>query len=71
MLLDQRLFLLDDSQYAAFVACLDAPVESTEALKKVLTAPSLLGAVTLIHTQPLYADHDLSMFDSSRPVLDD
>lgn len=39
-LLDQRLFLLDDSHYAEFVACLDAPVEPTEALKKVLSAPS-------------------------------
>ncbi len=39
-LLDQRLFLLDDSRYAKFAACLDAPVEPTEALKKLLTAPS-------------------------------
>jgi len=40
ILLDQRLFLLGDSRYAEFVACLDAPVEPTEALKKVLTTPS-------------------------------
>ena len=39
-LLDQRLFLLDEARYAEFVACLDAPVEPTEALKKVLSAPS-------------------------------
>lgn len=39
-LLDQRLFFLDDSEYAEFVACLDAPVEPTEALGKVLFAPS-------------------------------
>ena len=39
-LLDQRLFLLDDSRYAKFVACLDGPVEPTEALKKVLTTPA-------------------------------
>jgi uncharacterized protein (DUF1778 family) len=39
-LLDQRLFLLDESRYAEFVACLDAPVEPTEALKKVLSATS-------------------------------
>jgi uncharacterized protein (DUF1778 family) len=39
-LLDQRLFQLDDEQYAAFVACLDAPVEPTEALRKILTTPS-------------------------------
>ena len=39
-LLDQRLFLLDDSHYAEFVACLDEPVEPTEALKKVLATPS-------------------------------
>jgi len=37
-LLDQRLFLLDESRYAEFVTCLDAPVEPTEALKRVLTA---------------------------------
>lgn len=40
VLLDQRLFLLDEPRYAEFVACLDAPVEPTEALKKVLTTPS-------------------------------
>ncbi len=39
-LLDQRLFLLDDSQFAEFVACLDAPVEPTEALKNLLSVPS-------------------------------
>lgn len=39
-LLDQRLFLLEDSQYREFVACLDAPVEPTAALKKVLSTPS-------------------------------
>lgn len=39
-LLDQRLFLLNKHRYAEFVACLDAPVEPTEALKKVLTTPS-------------------------------
>ncbi len=38
-LLDQRLFLLDESRYADFVACLDAPVEPTAALKQVLSAP--------------------------------
>ena len=40
VLLDQRLFLADEPQYAEFVACLDAPVEPTEALKKVLSTPS-------------------------------
>jgi uncharacterized protein (DUF1778 family) len=40
VLLDQRLFLLDEPRYAEFVARLDAPVEPTEALKKVLTTPS-------------------------------
>ena len=39
-LLDQRLFLLDEDRYAEFVACLDAPVEPTEALRQVLSAPS-------------------------------
>ncbi|MGF1611874.1 MAG: DUF1778 domain-containing protein [Kiloniellales bacterium] len=39
-LLDQRLFLLEESRYAAFVACLDVPVEPTETLRKVLSAPS-------------------------------
>ncbi|MBN4046651.1 DUF1778 domain-containing protein [bacterium AH-315-P15] len=39
-LLDQRLFLLDDTQYTNFVACLDTPVEPTETLKKLLSAPS-------------------------------
>lgn len=39
-LLDQRLFLLDEPQYAAFVARLDAPLEAPEALKKVLSTPA-------------------------------
>ena len=40
VLLDQRLFLLDDSQYEEFVAILDEPVEPSEALRKVLSTPS-------------------------------
>ena len=39
-LLNRRLFLLDDSDYERFVACLDAPVESSDALKKLLAAPA-------------------------------
>jgi uncharacterized protein (DUF1778 family) len=39
-LLDQRLFLLGDSEYAQFVALLDAPVEPSDALKKLLAAPA-------------------------------
>ncbi len=39
-LLDQALFLLDVAHHAEFVACLDEPVEPTEALKRVLTTPS-------------------------------
>lgn len=39
-LLDQRLFLLDDSDYEQFVARLDAPVEPSDALKKLLSTSS-------------------------------
>jgi uncharacterized protein (DUF1778 family) len=39
-LLDQGLFLLDDAHHAKFVACLDEPVEPTEALRRILTTPS-------------------------------
>lgn len=39
-LLDQRLFLLDDSRYEQFVACLDEPVEPSDALKKLLSTPA-------------------------------
>ena len=39
-LLDERLFLLDEARYAAFLACLDRPVEPSEALRKVLATPS-------------------------------
>ena len=39
-LLDERLFLLDESRYAAFAACLDGPAEPAEALKKLLAARS-------------------------------
>ena len=39
-LLDQRLFLLDDSDHAKFVASLTAPVEPSDALKKLLATPA-------------------------------
>ncbi len=39
-LLDQRLFLLNDSDYARFVARLDAPVEPSDALEKLLATPA-------------------------------
>jgi len=39
-LLDQRLFLLDEADHAAFLERLDAPVEPDEALKKLLAAPA-------------------------------
>ena len=39
-LLDQRLFLLGEARYAEFVACLDAPIEPTDALRKLLSAPA-------------------------------
>ena len=39
-LLDERMFLLDDARYDAFVACLDAPVGPSEALRKVLATSS-------------------------------
>lgn len=36
VLLDQRLFLLDEAQHAEFVALLDNPPEPSEALKKLM-----------------------------------
>lgn len=39
VLLDQRLFLLDDAAYKEFDAVLDAPVGPTSALKKLLSTP--------------------------------
>ncbi len=39
-LLDQRLFLLNDTDYERFVACLDAPVEPSDALKKLIATPA-------------------------------
>lgn len=39
-LLDERLFLLDEARYAEFLACLDRPVEPSEALRKLLAAPA-------------------------------
>ena len=40
VLLDQRLFLLDEARFAAFAACLDAPVEPPESLRALLSTPS-------------------------------
>jgi uncharacterized protein (DUF1778 family) len=39
-LLDQRLFLLGDSDYERFVARLDAPVVPSDALKRLLATPA-------------------------------
>ncbi len=36
-LLDQRLFLLDDTQWNAFIAALEAPAKPTAALRTLLT----------------------------------
>ncbi len=36
-MLDQRLFLVDEPDYDRFVARLDAPVEPTDALRKLLS----------------------------------
>ena len=39
VLLDQRLFLLDDEDFAAFEAALAAPAEPDEALRRTMNAP--------------------------------
>lgn len=39
-LLDQRVFLLTDVQYEAFMQCLDAPPEPSDALKRLLSSPA-------------------------------
>jgi uncharacterized protein (DUF1778 family) len=37
-LLDQRVFLLDDQQWRAFIVALDAPAQPSEALRKLILA---------------------------------
>ena len=39
VLLDQRMFWLDDEAFAAFQAILDAPPEPTEELRRILNTP--------------------------------
>ena len=39
-LLDRRLFVLNDSDYARFVARLDALVEPSDTLEKLLATPA-------------------------------
>ena len=39
VLLDQRLFVLDEASYAAFEAMLDAPAEPSEELRRTLNTP--------------------------------
>jgi uncharacterized protein (DUF1778 family) len=41
-LADRRQFLLDEKQWAAFVAALDAPPKAKPRLKKLLETPSVL-----------------------------
>lgn len=40
VLLNQRLFQLDDDTFAAFIAALEAPAPANEKLKSLLTSPS-------------------------------
>ncbi len=40
LLLDQRLFLLDEESFTAFIAALDAPITDDAELKTLLTEPS-------------------------------
>ncbi len=39
-LLDQQLFLLDETQWGTFAAILDAPVRHHEVLRSLLTTPA-------------------------------
>ena len=40
VLLDQRLFILDEAGFAAFEAALSAPVKDNPALRRLLTTPA-------------------------------
>ncbi|MBM4200321.1 MAG: DUF1778 domain-containing protein [Gammaproteobacteria bacterium] len=42
VLADRRLFLLDDTQWEAFLAALDAPAEPMPRLERLLREPSVL-----------------------------
>lgn len=42
VLADRRLFLLDDAQWAAFLAALDAPAEPMPRLERLMREPSVL-----------------------------
>jgi len=44
VLADRRLFLLDDAQWTAFMAALDAPARPMPRLERLLKEPSLLDA---------------------------
>lgn len=44
VLADRRLFLLDDVQWAAFMAALDAPSKPMPRLERLLNEPSILDA---------------------------
>lgn len=44
VLADRRLFLLDDAQWTAFMAALDAPARPLPRLERLLKEPSLLDA---------------------------
>lgn len=44
VLADRRLFLLDDTQWEAFLAALDAPAEPMPRLERLMREPSVLDA---------------------------
>ena len=44
VLADRRLFLLDDAQWTAFMAALDAPARPLPRLERLLNEPSILDA---------------------------
>lgn len=44
VLADRRLFLLDDTQWEAFLAALDAPAEPMPRLERLMREPGVLDA---------------------------
>ena len=44
VLADRRLFLLDDAQWEAFLAALDAPAEPMPRLERLMREPGVLDA---------------------------
>ena len=72
VLLDQRIFRLNEAEFAAFEAVLSNPPEPTECLKRLFKEKELHAQGPVYAApSPLVSEHDLTKFDCEKDALND